>query len=126
MIANGGGVVINISSGAARNPAPPDEAPPNRPRFQRGPEYGITKAALDRFSTGVAEELGEHNVAVISIWPGFTLTERMQRRTIPGIDLSTAEPMETTSKAVAFLCKDPMAYTGRVLIAREVCEQNGL
>ncbi len=126
MVANGGGIVVNISSGAARHPAPPGEAPVNRPRFQRGPEYGITKAALDRFSTGVAEELAEHNIAVFSVWPGFTLTERMQRRNIPGIDMSSAEPMETTSKAVAFLCKEPMRHTGRIFVAREVCEEHGL
>ncbi len=126
MIAHGGGVIINISSGAARNPPPPDEAPPNRPRFQRGPEYGISKAALDRLSTGIAEELGEKNVAVVSVWPGFTLTERLSRRAIPGIDMSMAEPMETTAKAVAFICRDPMRHNGRVLVAREVVDANGL
>lgn len=126
MIAAGGGVIINISSGAARNPPPPAELPPNRPRFQRGPEYGISKAALDRLSTGIAEELGAKNVAVVSVWPGFTLTERLSRRPIPGIDWSTAEPMETTAKAIAFICKDPMHHNGRVLISREVVDQNGL
>jgi len=126
LIAQGGGAIINISSGAARNPPPPDEAPPNRPRFQRGPEYGISKAALDRLSTGIAEELGEKNIAVVSVWPGFTLTERLSRRAIPGIDMSTAEPMETTAKAVAFICRDPMRHNGRVLVAREVVDANGL
>lgn len=126
IIASGGGIVINISSGAARNPPPPAEADPDRPRFQRGPEYGISKAALDRLSTGIAEELGEKNVSVVSLWPGFTLTERLARRAIPGIDMSTAEPMETTAKAAAFICRDPMRYNGRVLVSREVVEQNGL
>ena len=126
MVAQGGGAIVNISSGAARNPPPPDELPPNRPRFQRGPEYGISKAALDRLSTGIAEELGEKNVAVVSVWPGFTLTERLARRSVPGIDMSTAEPMETTAKAVAFICRDPMRHNGRVVVSREVVRENGL
>jgi NAD(P)-dependent dehydrogenase (short-subunit alcohol dehydrogenase family) len=126
LIASGGGLVINISSGAARNPPPPAEADPNRPRFQRGPEYGISKAALDRLSTGIAEELGEKNVSVVSLWPGFTLTERLSRRSIPGIDISMAEPMETTAKAVAFICREPMLHNGRVLVSREIVDQNGL
>ncbi len=126
MIAKGGGVIVNISSGAARNPPPPAEAPANRPRFQRGPEYGVSKAALDRLSTGIAEELGAQNVSVISLWPGFTLTERLQRRELPGIDKSTAESMDVTAKAVAFLCRDPMQHNGRVLVSREVVDQNGL
>jgi len=122
MIEAGGGIVVNISSGAARNPPPPAEADPNRPRFQRGPEYGVTKVALDRLSTGIAEELGAHNIAVASIWPGFTLTERLARRAVPGIDMSTAEPMKTTAKAVSYVCKDPMAHSGRVYVARELVE----
>jgi citronellol/citronellal dehydrogenase len=126
IVGSGGGIVVNISSGAAQNPPPPAEADPNRPRFQRGPEYGITKAALDRFSTGIAEELGAKNVSVVSVWPGFTLTERLARRSIPGIDISMAQPMETTAKAVAFVCRDPMQHNGRILISREVVEQNGL
>jgi NAD(P)-dependent dehydrogenase (short-subunit alcohol dehydrogenase family) len=126
LIASGGGLVINVSSGAARHPPPPAEADPNRPRFQNGPEYGISKAALDRLSTGIAEELGAKNVSVVSIWPGFTLTERLARRALPGLDKSTAEPMETTAKAIAFICRDPMQHNGRILVSRQVVEENGL
>jgi hypothetical protein len=126
MIEHGGGLIVNISSGAAQNPPPPAEADPNRPRFQQGPEYGISKAALDRLTTGIAEELGAKNVSVVSVWPGFTRTERLSRRSIPGIDMSTALPMETTAKAVAFICRDPMAHNGRIHISRELVEQHGL
>ncbi|HWC29279.1 MAG TPA: SDR family NAD(P)-dependent oxidoreductase [Dehalococcoidia bacterium] len=126
MVANGGGLIVNISSGAARHPPPPAEDRPDRPRIHPGPEYGISKAALDRLSTGIAEELGAHNIAVVSIWPGFTLTERMAKRQIPGLDMSTGEPMETTAKAVAFVCREPMRHNGRILQAREVVDQNGL
>jgi hypothetical protein len=56
---------------------------------------------------------------------GFTLTERLAKCSIPGIDMSTALPMETTAKTVAFLCKDPMRHNGRIFMARQVVEQHG-
>jgi hypothetical protein len=39
--------------------------------------------------------------------------------------MSTALPMETTAKTVAFLCKDPMRHNGRIFMARQVVEQHG-
>lgn len=113
------GAIVNISSGAASHPRPPSEAAPDAPRFHAGPEYGMTKAALDRFTTGIAEQLADRGVAAISIWPGFTLTERNQARTFPGIDKATALPMWVTSRTVAHVCCDPIRYTGRVLVAED-------
>jgi len=122
MVKAGGGTLISISSGAARNPAPPGTTPVGR-RFQNGPEYGITKAALDRMTTGLASDLHEHNIAAVSVYPGFTATERLQRR---GIDLTGAESPEVTAKAVAHICKEPMAYTGQIVVARELVASVGL
>ena len=122
MVKAGGGTLISISSGAARNPAPPGSAATGR-RFQNGPEYGITKAALDRMTTGLASDLHEHNIAAVSVYPGFTATERLKLR---GLDLSGAEQPETTAKAVAAICKDPMAYTGQIVVARELVDSKGL
>lgn len=127
MIAGGGGVVVNISSGLARHSRPPEPgAPAGRPNLMQGYEYGMTKAALDRFSTGVAGELGARNVSAISIWPGFTVTERVLQRDPSAADREDAQSMETTAKAVAFLCRDPMQHNGRILASRTVCEENGL
>src|SRR5262249_44701537 len=54
MAAAGGGVIINLSSGAARNQAPPTRgAPPQTGGFNI-PAYGTTKAGLDRWATAVA------------------------------------------------------------------------
>jgi NAD(P)-dependent dehydrogenase (short-subunit alcohol dehydrogenase family) len=132
MADRGGGVIFNISSGAARLPGPPE--PPRETEAQRegagpsglGPVYGMSKAALDRFGAGIAQELISHNIAVITVYPGFTITERVARTLRPGSDTSTAEKPEVTAKAIAFLCRDPMAYTGRIVTSREIVEQNGL
>lgn len=127
MAERGGGVVFNISSGLARIPDPPTAQGGAGALGHGGPGtvYGVTKAALDRFAAGVAPELREKNIAIINIYPGMTLTERMARM-MPGVDTSWMERPETTAKAVAFLCRDPMRYTGRILTARAVVDQNNL
>lgn len=122
MAKNGGGAIINVSSGAARNPAPPSQAAQGERRPGRMPlEYGITKAALDRFSTGLAAELVGQNIAVITLYPGFTVTELIEK-TRPGADFSRAERPETSAKAVALLCRDPIRFTGQILTSRELVE----
>jgi NAD(P)-dependent dehydrogenase (short-subunit alcohol dehydrogenase family) len=126
MAAAGGGAIFNISSGAARNAQPPKEPLVNF-EPQMSPAYGISKAALDRFSTAYASELMAHKIALITVVPSLTVTERIERNPLrPGVDLSNADPPDVTAKAVAFLARDPMQYTGQILSARDVVAQNKL
>jgi len=76
MAATGGGTIINLTSGAAHNPPPPSPASLARLAVANSPVYGITKAALNRFSTGVATELQPLGVAIIALDPGLIATER--------------------------------------------------
>lgn len=122
MAEGGGGVIFNISSGLARIPGP---AQGGRRPGGPGVVYGTSKAALDRFASGVAPELQKQNIAIINIYPGFTLTERLARR-MQGTDTSRMERPETTAKAVAFLCRNPMPHTGMIVVAREVFDKNNL
>ncbi len=126
MAEQGHGVIFNISSGLARLPDPPGSPGSARPRFG-GPSnvYGMTKAALNRFAAGVAAELREKNIAIININPGFTLTERLAR-IMKGADTSRMERPETTAKAIAFLARDPMPYTGQIITARELAGEHNL
>jgi NAD(P)-dependent dehydrogenase (short-subunit alcohol dehydrogenase family) len=129
MVEAGGGVIVNISSGGGAMPAPPTpETAGRRSGGGGGPVYGMTKAALDRFSAGIASDLYKSNIAVITIYPGFTITERnaLVGTSDPNRDMSRAEKPETTAKAVAFLLRDPMANTGRGFTSKDVVEQNGL
>jgi NAD(P)-dependent dehydrogenase (short-subunit alcohol dehydrogenase family) len=121
MVDTGGGTIVNISSGAAIPPAAPTPGGVNQARAGAGVVYGMSKAALDRFSAGIAVDLVDKGIAVITIHPGYTITERSR-----GADPSRGEKPETTGKAVAFLCRDAMAYTGRIFRSREVVDQNGL
>lgn len=66
--------------------------------------YGVAKAALDRLTSDMADDLAESGVTVVSLWPGIVDTELLQmvprdkdgRRvvTLPGegtYDLDNAE-----------------------------------
>ena len=66
------------------------------------------------------------SVAVINIYPGFTLTETMARRLPPGVDTSRMERPETAAKAIAFLARDPLPHTGRIVVTRDFVAEHGL
>jgi len=125
MAANGGGIIVNITSGAARMPATPAEGDVYR-EASVGIGYGITKSGLNRWAAGVAPELKTHGIAIMNVDPGLTVTERNQLNPRAGVDYSRADPPEVTAKAIGFICKDPMAHTGRVIVARELFDREGL
>lgn len=91
--------------------------------------YPTAKAALNRFVQCLAGEIREHNVSIIAVDPGFTLTERAAVVSPKmGFDPAAAHPMEVPAKAVQWLCvcQDPMQYTGSVLVAEQFVKDHGL
>ena len=121
----GGGAIINITSAGASLPRPPG------PDWQLSPGrtyvgYGITKAALNRWVAGVAGELRLRNIAIVAVDPGRTVVERNIVNPIAGVDYTTANTPETTGRAVAYICRDAMAYTGRVVESRALVDEHGL
>ena len=60
----GAGWILNISSGAARHPERPFG-----PGAQGGTVYGMCKAAIERFSSGLAAELYDAGIAVNALSP---------------------------------------------------------
>lgn len=120
MAEQGGGCIINITSGAA-SPAPPPAQSEQAPLDPMDPSYGITKAALDRMTTAYAGELRRHNIALVSVSPGLVLTERIRHAAIrPNVDLSRAEPPDVIAEAVALLCRRGLEHSGRVVRARDL------
>jgi NAD(P)-dependent dehydrogenase (short-subunit alcohol dehydrogenase family) len=69
MAANGGGSIINISSGAA-DPTRGAGMPPGYMT------YSVAKAALERFSVALALEVADKNIAVNALRPGAVKTEQ--------------------------------------------------
>ena len=116
MARNGGGAIVNITSGAARHPQTPAAQ-----LDAMDPSYGITKAALDRITSAYAGELMGKNIAVVAVSPGLVITERIRQAAIRrNVDFGRAESPDVIASAVARICKDPMRYTGQILVAREV------
>jgi NAD(P)-dependent dehydrogenase (short-subunit alcohol dehydrogenase family) len=111
------GLIANISSSGAKE-------------YAWHVAYGVGKCALDRFTADAAHELRQHGIAVVSLWPGLVLTERLEgaaKAGIPGLDFSRAESPRFTGRAVAALAADPdvLRWSGRALAAREVADVYG-
>jgi NAD(P)-dependent dehydrogenase (short-subunit alcohol dehydrogenase family) len=96
--------------------------------------FGSTKAALDRMARDMAVELKPHNVASISLWQGFTRTERAGKNveSVPGmaaqLSASAGSSVEYPGRVIAALAADPhiMAKSGGSWIAPELAAEYGV
>jgi NAD(P)-dependent dehydrogenase (short-subunit alcohol dehydrogenase family) len=116
----GGGVIVNVTSGAATlQPLGVGIGLAASDLPENGPIYGATKAALNRMANAIAHEGVPHNIAVINLDPGGVLTETMaltfEQQGIDGPDFM--RPPTVPAKAIAYLCScpDPMSYSGQVV-----------
>ena len=126
MVERGRGWILNISSGAARHP----QGPPFAARAARGGTvYGMCKAAIERFSTGLAAEVYDHGVAVNALSPSRVVATPgvMVHRLIPEGAEDQAEPVEVMAEAALQLCSgDPKVLTGRVCYSQALLEELGV
>jgi NAD(P)-dependent dehydrogenase (short-subunit alcohol dehydrogenase family) len=108
MLRQGGGVIVNITSGAAV-----------RTGFLNVP-YGVSKAGLDRLTLGLGSEFQAQGVACISLSAPVTATDTV-RAMYPDKHVDAwARPPEETARALSLLLEDdPMRYTGKVVSVRE-------
>jgi citronellol/citronellal dehydrogenase len=120
MASAGRGWILNISSGASRHPALP---PPENWRAG-GAVYGMCKAALERFTTGLAAEVWEMNVAVNSLSPSRvvptpgTVFHHLVR---PDDPTQVVEAPEVMAEAALALCSaEPRSMTGRVAYSQDL------
>lgn len=96
--------------------------------------FGTTKTATDRMARDMAIELKPHGVASLSLWQGFTYTERAQEnlRKIPGmaaqLNAAAGSSPEFPGRVIAALAQDPniMARTGGSYINAELAEEYGV
>jgi citronellol/citronellal dehydrogenase len=119
----GRGWILNISSGAARHPA----LPPGR--FAIGSTvYGMCKAAIERFSTGLAAELYEDNIAINALSPTRVVpTPGTIFHHLTTEDDPDAEPPAVMAEAALALCRaDPKTRTGRVAYSQELLTEFGV
>lgn len=82
--------------------------------------YGVTKAAIERFTYGLAEEVREYNIAVNAMCPGYTDTEGI-RVWASGVDRSGWQKPEMWGRYAVFLAaQEARSLTGRALTADEL------
>lgn len=115
MIRSGGGLIVTLSSFAGRVFVPPVA-------------YGVAHAAIDRLAKDMAEELREHRVASVSLYPGLVLTESVLANIQYFENEANRETPLFVGRAVAALAADDNVFrlTGRVLVAAEVAAAYGV
>lgn len=122
---NGGGNILNISSGAAKHPQQP-----YGPRAMRGGTvYGMCKGALERFSTGLAAELFDDNIAVSALSPNQVVPTpgTIHHHLTTGDDDPNAEPTSVMAAAALELCARPAAeLTGRIAYSQDLLNELGV
>ena len=114
----GRGWILNISSIAARHPA----MPPTGWASRGGTVYGMCKAALERFSTGLAAELYADSIAVNALSPSKVVPTPgtiFHHLTTEGD--ANSEPPSVMAEAALRLCSgEPQVLTGRIAYSQEL------
>ena len=113
MVAQQAGLIVNISFWAAQ-------------KYVGNVAYGVSKAATDKMTADMAEELRAYNVAVVSLYPGLVRTEKVMEAAA-FLDLSNSESPQFIGRAVAGLAadKEVTGKTGRVVVAAELAREYG-
>ena len=121
MQAQGSGWILNVSSHAAIHPQK-DLA------GRGGTVYGMCKAALERFTTGLAQETFGKGVGVNVISPGLVATPGvMHHKLINEENEDRVTPVEHMAEACLRLCYgDPAELTGRIDYADAVMQEFAL
>jgi citronellol/citronellal dehydrogenase len=120
----GRGWILNISSVAARHPV----FPPTERSSRRGTVYGMCKAALERFSTGLAVELYADHIAVNALSPNQVVpTPGTLFHHLTSEDNPNAEPPSVMAAAALLLCSaDPQGLTGRIAYSQDLLDELGV
>ena len=113
MVAQRSGLIVNISFWAAQ-------------KHLGNVAYGVSKAATDKMTADMAHELREHNVAVVSLYPGLVRTEKVMEAAA-FLDLSNSESPQFIGRAVAALASDSniMQKSGQALVAAALAQEFG-
>ena len=126
MIDEKSGSIVNISSGAAIGPGrgPYPDAPSN----SGGTCYGAEKAALERFSQGLAQEVYEYGISVTCVSPSQVVPTpgTIFHNLVTGIDDPRGEHPDLMAKSALLLASEPLdAVTGRVTYSQEILKEFG-
>jgi NAD(P)-dependent dehydrogenase (short-subunit alcohol dehydrogenase family) len=119
------GSIVNISSGAAIGPG---RGPYPEPPRNGGTLYGAEKAALERFTQGLANEVYQDGISVTCVSPSQVVPTpgTVHHKLVTGMDDPRGEPPEIMAKAALLLATEPLdKVTGRVTYSQEILQEFG-
>ena len=126
MAPRGSGSIINISSGSAVGPG---RGPyPDTTADGGGACYGAEKAALERFTQGLAIEVYDNGISVTSLAPSQVVATpgTVFHNLVTGMDDPLSESPELMAKAALLLASEPLdLVTGRVTYSQQILMEFG-
>ena len=126
MVRRGSGSIINISSGSAVGPG---RGPyPDTTSDGGGACYGAEKAALERFTQGLAIEVYDNGISVTSLAPSQVVATpgTVFHNLVTGMDDPLSESPELMAKAALLLASEPLdLVTGRVTYSQQILMEFG-
>ena len=127
MIPRKSGAIVNISSGAAIGPG---RGPYPDPQIgaRGGTCYGAEKAALERFTQGLASEVYPHGISVTALSPSQVVPTpgTVYHKLVSGMDDPRGEPPIMMSRAALLLATEPLdKVTGRVTYSQLILHEFG-
>ncbi|MCC6960945.1 MAG: SDR family NAD(P)-dependent oxidoreductase [Dehalococcoidia bacterium] len=125
MLPRKAGSIVNISSGAAIGPG----RGPYKGDFGRGGTlYGAEKAALERYTQGLASEVYEDGISVTCVSPSQVVPTpgTVHHHLVTGMDDPRGEHPELMAKSALLLATEPLdKVTGRVTYSQEILQEFG-
>jgi len=127
MIARRSGAIVNISSGAAIGPG---RGPylDSSVGTRGGTCYGAEKAALERFTQGLASEVYQHGVSVTCVSPSQIVPTpgTVHHRLVKSLDDPRGEAPILMAKAALLLATEPVEkVSGRVTYSQQILKEFG-
>ena len=125
MVDRGNGSIVNISSGAAIGPG---RGPYPRASQGGGTCYGAEKAALERFSQGLAQEVYQYGISVTCVSPSQVVPTpgTIYHNLVSGMDDPRGEHPELMARSALLLATESLDnVTGRVAYSQQILKEFG-
>jgi len=117
------GAIVNISSSAAIGPG---RGPYDDQTVRGGTMYGASKAALERFTQGLAQEVSSYKIAVSALSPSQVVPTpgTVFHKLVEGMDDPKGEHPDFMAKAALLLASEnPSKINGRVTYSQQILSE---
>lgn len=126
MIPRRSGAIVNISSGSGIGPG---RGPYEDQSVRGGTMYGATKAALERFTQGLAQEVAQYDgISIAAVSPSNLVATpgTVHHQLVTGMDDPRAEPPSMMARAALLLASEAAAkVNGRVTYSQQILKEFG-